>query len=88
MKTPQKPEITGKVSAVYLKVSNMETREFHKARNLLEIFDGQTPVIFYLTDTKKQLMAPKSLWADVNDVLIRELKKVLGEDSVKLKITE
>ena len=88
VKTPQKPEITGKVSAVYLKVSNMETREFHKARNLLEIFDGQTPVIFYLTDTKKQLMAPKSLWADVNDVLIRELKKVLGEDSVKLKITE
>ena len=77
-----------KVSALYLRVSNMETVEFKKAKNLLGIFDGQTPVIFYLTDTKQQLMAPQSLWADVNDVLIRELKKALGEDSVKLKITE
>ena len=85
---PHKPETKGKVSTLYLKVSNMETQQFRKAKNLLGIFDGQTPVVFYLTDTKKQLMAPQSLWADVNDVLIRELKKVLGEDSVKLKITE
>lgn len=77
-----------KVSAVYLKLSNMETENFKKAKNLLEIFDGTTPVILYLTDTKKQLMAPKSLWVDVNEVLIRELKKVLGDDSVKLKFTE
>lgn len=85
---PHIPETKGKVSTLYLKVSNMESQQFRKAKNLLGIFDGQTPVVFYLTDTKKQLMAPQSLWADVNDVLIRELKKVLGEDSVKLKITE
>lgn len=86
--SPRNYEKRGKVSALYLKVSDMETEEFRKAKNLLGIFDGQTPVIFYLADTKKQLMAPQSLWADVNDVLVRELKKVLGEDSVKLKITE
>ena len=77
-----------KVRAVYLKLSDMECAEFKKAKNLLEIFDGTTPVILYLTDSKKQFMAPKSLWVDVNSVLIRELKKVLGEDSVKLKYKE
>ena len=91
-RTPQplsvQPEKSKKVSAVYLKLPNMENDSFKRTRNLLEIFDGQTPVILYLTDTKKQLMAPNTLWVDVNDVLIRELKKVLGEDSVKLKFTE
>ncbi len=77
-----------KAKAIYLKLSNMECKEFHKAKNLLEIFDGNTPVILYLTDTKKQLIAPRTLWGDCNEVLIRELKKVLGEDSVKLKFTE
>ena len=66
----------------------MECKEFKKAKNLLEIFDGPTPVVLYLTSSKKQLMAPRSLWVDVNDVLLRELKKLLGEESVKLKFTE
>ncbi len=76
------------ISAVYIKLNNMDCSEFNRVKNLLEIFDGTTPVILYLTDSKKQLMAPKSLWVDANDVLIRELKKVLGDDSVKLKFIE
>ena len=66
----------------------MEQKEFKKAKNLLEIFDGPTPVVLYLSESRKQLMAPQNLWVDVNDVLLRELKKILGEDSVKLKFTE
>ncbi len=89
-KSFDKPDDTKskKISALYIKLPNMETDGFRKAKNLLEIFDGTTPVILYLTDTKKQLMAPRNLWVDVNEVLIRELKKLLGEDSVKLKFTE
>lgn len=85
---PQKENTNRKLSAMYLKMPNLECTEFQKAKNLLEIFDGTTPVILYLTDTKKQLMAPNTLWVDANEVLIRELKKVLGENSVKLKFTE
>jgi len=79
---------SGRISTVYLKLRNLECEEFRKVRNLLEIFDGTTPVILYLTDTGKPLMAPNSLWVDANDVLIRELRKLLGDDSVKLKFTE
>lgn len=77
-----------KISALYLKLENMESEKFRRARNLLEIFDGNTPVVLYLTDSKKQLKAPPSLWVDVNEVLLRELKKLLGDDSVKLKLTD
>lgn len=77
-----------KIGALYLRLENMENEKFRRARNLLEIFDGRTPVILYLTDSKKQLMSPESLWVDVNEVLLRELKKLLGEDSVKLKFTD
>lgn len=76
------------VSALYLRLENMDGEKFKKAKNLLEIFDGGTPVILYLTDTQKRLMASKELWVDVNNVLLRELEKLLGKDSVKLKFTE
>lgn len=76
------------VSALYLRLDNMDGEKFKKAKNLLEIFDGGTPVILYLTDTQKRLMASKELWVDVNNVLLRELEKLLGKDSVKLKFTE
>ena len=82
------PKTQKKINALYLKLTDMECKEFKKAKNLLEIFDGPTPVVLYLTSSKKQLMAPRSLWVDVNDVLLRELKKLLGEESVKLKFTE
>ena len=78
-------ENPAKPATLYLKLQNMECKEYARVRNLLEIFDGTTPVVLYLTGTKKKLMAPQSMWVDLNDVLLRELKKVLGDDSVKLK---
>ena len=41
-----------------------------------------TPLYIYMNDTKKLMMAPFSLRVDVNEVLLRELKKVLGEKNV------
>jgi DNA polymerase-3 subunit alpha len=70
---------------LYLKVESLESRGYFKARNILEIFPGNTPVIFYLTENKSQVMAPRSLWAAVNPTMIGELKYQLGDDSVKLK---
>jgi DNA polymerase-3 subunit alpha len=70
---------------LYLKIPRKNSREFLKVKNILEIFNGGTMVVFYIADEKKQYKAPKSLWADLNDVLIRELKYILGEDSVVLK---
>ncbi len=81
----RKYDSAAKKLTLYLKLFNMEGKEYKKVRNLLEIFDGNTPVVLYLTESGKKLMAPQNLWVDINDVLLRELKKILGNDSVKLK---
>ena len=74
-----------KMSSLYLKVDTKDGDLFKKACNLVSIFDGDTPVFFYLEKDKKLLKAPRNMWVLLNEVLIRELKNQLGEDSVKLK---
>ena len=74
--------------SLYLKVDTKDGVLFNKARRLIEIFDGTTPVFFYLEQDKKVLRAPSNLWVSLNDVLISELKNQLGEDNVKLKFTD
>ena len=76
---PQKPK------TLYIRIDNLESKSFKKAKRLLEIFEGRTPVVFYLTDTNKKLQAPQNLWVDLNSVLINELKKQLGDDNIVAK---
>ncbi len=70
---------------LYLKVDSKDGELFKMARNLVSIFEGDIPVYFYLDDDKKLLRAPRDLWVDLNDVLLKELKYRLGEGNVKLK---
>ena len=76
---PQKPK------TLYIRIDNLESKSFKKAKRLLEIFEGRTPVVFYLTDTNKKLQAPQNLWVDLNSVLVNELKKQLGDDNIVAK---
>ena len=69
---------------LYLKVPGKDSREYQKALQYISIFDGATPLYLYLQDTGKLVRAPVSMNLDVNPVLIRELKKLLGEDCVAL----
>ncbi len=89
-RTPERPapqpQNTGPhEQKLYLKVSSLESREYLKAKNILEIFRGSTKVIFYLSDTKTQMLAPASLWTSVNDTMLGELRYQLGEENVKMK---
>ena len=70
---------------LYLRVKNLECEEYKKAKNLLELFKGDTKVVLYLTDTNKKLLAPQSLWVKLNDTLLEELCYQLGSDNVVLK---
>ena len=70
---------------LYLKVPSLESREYKKARNILEIFRGAVKVIFYLSDSKTQVLAPQSLWAQLNETMLGELRYQLGADNVRLK---
>lgn len=47
--------------------------------NLLGIFEGETRTMMYFVDTKQYVSLPGT---DVNDALLKELKKILGADNV------
>ncbi|MBR1534318.1 MAG: DNA polymerase III subunit alpha [Ruminococcus sp.] len=88
-KQPVSPQSTQRMpqgeQKLYLKVPSLESREYNKARNLLEIFRGNTKVIFYLSESKTQMLAPQSMWAMLNDTMLDELRFQLGDDNVRLK---
>ncbi len=70
-------------SGLYLKVNNTENSEFLRVRELLSKNKGTAPVIIYCTDNGKKLKAPESLNISPSDNLFNDLKKILGEESVK-----
>lgn len=72
-------------SGLYLRFRNQECNEFVRAKQVLNIFDGSTPVYFYFEDTKKLLRVPRNMWVDINDVMIKELKRRIGDSNVAIK---
>ncbi len=75
--TPQKHIKSG----LYLKISSMQDESYLRARRVMDIFEGNTPVILVLSDGRR-LMSPRNMWVEVNEPLIKELKNILGESSV------
>ena len=76
---PQTPQ------ALYLRIDDLNTPLYEKARRVLDIFDGRTPVIFYLTQVNRKVKAPSNMWVSLNDVMLRELRHQLGEHNVAVK---
>ena len=65
---------------LFLRVPSQESELTARAENLLAIFDGNTPAYFYYNDSKKY--SSKAVAVDVNDTLIKELKRILGSENV------
>lgn len=72
-------------SGLYLKFKNQECNEFIRAKQVLDIFDGSTPVYFYFEDSRKLLRVPRNMWVDLNDVMLRELKRRIGDKNVAVR---
>ncbi len=70
---------------LYIRIDNLDGELYKKALRVIDIFDGRTPVIFYLTDSGKKLIAPDKMWVSLNDVMINELKHQLGGENVVVK---
>ena len=72
-----------RATKLYLRVSNLSCDEFVKAKNLVEIFEGATEVIFF--DSSAKQYKASGLEFDVTDYTIKQLKTVLGDENVVLK---
>ena len=67
---------------LFLKFPKEGTPEQTQAEKLLAIFDGRVPLYYYFADTGKYVQQPYERSVDVNEPLINELKRVLGEENV------
>ncbi len=72
-------------SGLYLKFASEEDPRFKKAMQYLAVFDGATALFLYFEDTKKLKKAPASMAVDLNDVLLRELRRLLGDKNVAVR---
>ena len=68
---------------LFLRVSSQKSREYCKALNLLEIFDGSFPSYFYFADEKRYETEAHGI--AVSDYVVNELKNLLGAENVILK---
>lgn len=67
---------------LYIKVPDEQCAEYGQAKKYLAIFEGPTQLYIYFVSTQKLLRAPLAMCVSVNDILIRELKNLLGEKNV------
>lgn len=69
-------------SGLFLKFPTEGTPEQAQTEKLLAIFDGRVPLYYYFADTGKYAHQPYEHSVDVNEPLLNELKRVLGEENV------
>ena len=67
---------------LFLRFDTASSPQIEYCRKLLNIFDGAVPLYYYFADTKEYKRNPIGQNIDVNDVLLRELRRILGESNV------
>lgn len=80
---PRKKTVKNK--GLYLRLPNDYGKEYRKAMQITEIFDGNTPLYLYFTEFNTLYRTPFSKWVSVNDVMLRELKKRIGDENVSFQ---
>lgn len=71
-----------KAKGLFLRFDTFDSPQIECCRKLLAIFDGNTPLFYYFDDIKEYKRNPIKQGIDVNNVLLRELRKILGESNV------
>ena len=78
------PKPQASITKVYLRVSDFDSEEFRKAKNLVDIFnEGSTRVIFYDMSTKKYSEYNERIY--YSEYVIDQLKGILGDEDVVAK---
>lgn len=69
---------------LYLRLPSASGEKFEAVKKALSLYYGNVPVIIYCEDTAKKLKAPDSLNCSCNSEAIAYLKKIIGENNVKI----
>ena len=71
-----------KHTGLFLKFSSKDDERLEKAKTVCSIFDGELPLYFYFEDDKSYHLQPRESFVDVNDTMLSELRRLLGDGNV------
>ena len=74
-----------KKSGLFLRFKFEGCEEQLAAEKFLTIFEGRTPLYYYFSDKNEYRTLPQSAFVDVNQPLLEELQRLLGEANVVLR---
>ncbi|MCG8501548.1 MAG: DNA polymerase III subunit alpha [Firmicutes bacterium] len=77
-------KVVNEKKKLYIKVKNKEDHMLDEVAPKLRFFNGDTPVYVYFEDTNKLTMASRDMWVSLNELLLSELKHILGEECIKV----
>ncbi len=76
----EKPK--SKRNGLFLKFKSADDERLKKAKTVTSIFEGDMPLYFYFEDEKKYHLQKRSDFVDVNETMLAELKRLLGDENV------
>ena len=68
------------ITKIYLRVRNFECIEYLKAKNIVDIFEGSTKIIFYNSENAQYSSYNRGITATA--YIIAELRSILGDENV------
>jgi len=73
-----------KTKKMYLKLKDRDKTVMDRIKEILKKRRGKTPVYLYIESEKTKLLANKDLWVRIDEEIIKELKEIIGKDSIKI----
>ncbi|MCD6434841.1 MAG: DNA polymerase III subunit alpha [Clostridiales bacterium] len=70
---------------LYIKLQRYNEKIMKDIMKILKEYKGSSIVIIYIEENKKTIKVPKNLYVDINNKLIEKLKKMLGQESIKIR---
>ncbi|MBR1761897.1 MAG: DNA polymerase III subunit alpha [Eubacterium sp.] len=71
-----------KRQGLFLKFTSKDDERLEKARVVTSIFEGDMPLYFYFEDEKKYHLQRQSDFVEVNETMLSELRRILGDGNV------
>lgn len=71
-----------KGKALFLRFTALDCPEIEAVRKVLSVFDGKTPLYYYFCSNSEYLLQPDTDWVNVNESMLTELKRILGNENV------
>ena len=74
-----------KKKGIFLRIDSENSVLVEKTKNLISIFEGDTPVFIYRNDLKKYDFLGVEYLTSINEPMIKELKIMYGDDNVAVR---